>query len=380
MAAFTTCADWPTQCRITPYPNSCGITLTPLCYNPVPGQVCAGSLAGTLVATTVEQGLADSVCQEFFKTNSTPSATDKGAVLLKTSTAVPIATGAAAATTTKAASSAFSVAPAVLLGGDANCLENAAVAGAAPAVPTPNNLLKYYTGPVIGNIVVNPIFYGANTYYQNEIVAFLKFLTNSTYMDTLAAYSVPAQKIGRGSYNRSYVETANIKSSLNDVKDIQPYLLNLVKSGIIFPTPNTYFPIFLNPTTSVTQAGGWSCVDFCGYHGSINIQSFNIPGTPYLYYGVHPDQTGDCYGGCGDNDDPLANLQSVVSHELAESVTNPAVGQNPYLKFPIAWYAKSGGEIGDICNAMQDQLSDGKGNTFTVQKLWSNLWGGVRIL
>ncbi|KAJ3293916.1 hypothetical protein HDU79_011758 [Rhizoclosmatium sp. JEL0117] len=95
MAAFTTCADWPTQCRITPYPNSCGITLTPLCYNPAPGQVCA----------------------EFFKTNSTPSATDQGAVLLKTSTAVPIATGAAAATTTKAASSAFSVAPAVLLGG-----------------------------------------------------------------------------------------------------------------------------------------------------------------------------------------------------------------------------------------------------------------------
>jgi hypothetical protein len=42
---------------------------------------------------------------------------------------------------------------------------------------------KYYGGPIIPNVEVFPIFYGANVRFQSESIEYYKFLPNSTHMD-----------------------------------------------------------------------------------------------------------------------------------------------------------------------------------------------------
>jgi hypothetical protein len=39
---------------------------------------------------------------------------------------------------------------------------------------------------------------------------------------------------------------------------------------------------------------------------------------------------------------------------------------------PLAWYNKTYGEIGDICNGQQGTVTGTDGVTYTVQKEWSN--------
>ncbi|KAI9335541.1 hypothetical protein BDR26DRAFT_530324 [Obelidium mucronatum] len=61
-----------------------------------------GALKGTLQGGSVQIGVADSICQQFFATNSTPTAIEKGPVLGGTTT-----TTASSTQHTKAASSGF---------------------------------------------------------------------------------------------------------------------------------------------------------------------------------------------------------------------------------------------------------------------------------
>ncbi|KAJ3313315.1 hypothetical protein HDU76_002672 [Blyttiomyces sp. JEL0837] len=176
----------------------------------------------------------------------------------------------------------------------------------------------------------------------------------------------PAQAIGLGSFTGSYTESANLKTQLDDVNDIQPYLRNLVKSGTIKVNENSYLPIHFAPGISITQGGSGSCQTFCAYHGTVNVQDLGL-GVKYLYYGVIPDQGGACAGGCGADPNPFNNLCSVASHELGEMITDPAVGVGR-----LAWYDNNNGEIGDICNANQGLIHGSDGTKYTVQAMWSN--------
>lgn len=229
--------------------------------------------------------------------------------------------------------------------------------------------LQYFGGPINPNVVVNPIFYGEAD-FQKEISAFYAAVVDSPHIDWLSEYNTPTQKIGRGSFGKSYKETQNLKTNLDDVDDIQPYLIDLVKKGKITPSETAYFPIHFAPGISVTQGGQGSCEVFCAYHGTIDVSA--ISSTKYLYYGVLPDQGGGCAGGCGFAPTRFENLCSVSSHELIEMITDGAVGIGQTIAFPLAWYSPASGEIGDICNAQQGKVVGGDGKTYTVQTEWSN--------
>ncbi|KAI9345295.1 hypothetical protein BDR26DRAFT_157322 [Obelidium mucronatum] len=180
--------------------------------------------------------------------------------------------------------------------------------------------MKYYGGPILQNIEVTTIFYGSGVLYQNETNAFYEFLVKSPYMAMLFEYNA-----GYGRFIGSYLETNNIKTVVDDKLDIIPYLKGLVQAGILKPNANSYYPIHFAPGTNITQGNSKSCINFCGYHGTIDISTI-YNGTKYLSYGVLPSHTGQCYGGCGRSVDPFRNLCSISSHELAEAVTNPAIG------------------------------------------------------
>ncbi|ORY36501.1 hypothetical protein BCR33DRAFT_835643 [Rhizoclosmatium globosum] len=224
--------------------------------------------------------------------------------------------------------------------------------------------LTNYGGPVIPKVEVHPIYYGA-AQYQSQTNAFYAGVVKSAWYDVFTQYNV-----ARGSAVAG-ISVAAAKSSLDDVNDIQPFLINLIKAGTIKPTANTYYPIHFAPGISITQGGGASCSVFCAYHGTIDISSLNV-GTKYLFYGVIPDQGGACAGGCGSNPSQINNMFSVASHELAEAVTDAAVGVATVIGSPLAWYDQTNGENGDICNAQQGTTVGADGVTYVVQKTWSN--------
>lgn len=65
-------------------------------------------------------------------------------------------------------------------------------------------------------------------------------------------------------------------------------------------------------------------------------------------------------------------MDSVASHELIEAVTDPAVGLASTFAAPLAWYDRTNGEIGDICNGQQGTTVGGDGVTYTIQLEFSN--------
>ncbi|KAI9202688.1 uncharacterized protein BJ171DRAFT_512957, partial [Polychytrium aggregatum] len=231
--------------------------------------------------------------------------------------------------------------------------------------------LTYYGGPVIANIDVHPIYYGGNVNYQSQMDTFYSAIVGAPYISWLSEYNTPTQNIGTGTFGTSISKNSGLSTSTTD-DAIQTWLRSLVKSGTIKPTANTYFPIHFAPGYSISMGGDSSCVQFCAYHGTIDVS--DISSTKYLYYGVMPDQGGSCAGGCGSNASPLNNLQSVSSHELVEALTDAAVGvaTGSTISAPIAWYNSANGEIGDLCNAQQATVYGTDGNTYVVQKQWSN--------
>ncbi|KAI9339688.1 hypothetical protein BDR26DRAFT_862129 [Obelidium mucronatum] len=247
---------------------------------------------------------------------------------------------------------------------------------------TPTNNLIYYGGPLISNVVVNPIYYGSATYFQADLKSFYTFITSSAYMETMAPYNTSTVKIGKGTFGTVYVEKNVLPvSTIIDDSDLKSYLKNLTIAGVIKPTANSYYPIHFARGYTISQGGGKSCFHFCGYHSTIDISGISVAKTKYLYYAVIPDQTDWCYGRCGGDPDPKQNLFSVASHELAEAITNPAVGAATIYGEPLAWYDSTRGEIGDVCSAIQTPIKDSKGKSYSVQKLWSNnLQGCYAIL
>ncbi|KAJ3307875.1 hypothetical protein HDU76_004297 [Blyttiomyces sp. JEL0837] len=206
-----------------------------------------------------------------------------------------------------------------------------------------------YGGPVIQNVEVHTIFYG-NPNYQTQLNAFYMAVVKSPWIAMMTEYNTTTptvQKIDYGTFGGSYIETGTIKTTLDDVADIQPYLVNLAKSGIISPNANTFFAMHFGPGITITQGTTTSCVQFCAYHA------------------------GGCATGCGSGT-TFQNLCSVSSHELGEAITDAGVGLATSYAYPLAWYDSVNGENGDICNAQQGSFVGSDGVTYTVQKLWSN--------
>ncbi len=118
--------------------------------------------------------------------------------------------------------------------------------------------------------------------------------------------------------------------------------------------------VMFAPGISITDGRSTSCHVFCAYH-----DTFLYNNTQNVMYAIIPDQGGNCAGGCGSGDKWDATGIS-MSHELAESVTDPAVGLAFNTGPPMAWYDNANGEIGDVCETSATI------NGYTVQTLWSN--------
>jgi hypothetical protein len=247
----------------------------------------------------------------------------------------------------------------------------------APAA-TPH--LTYWGGPVMPNVSVIKVQYGAGTYPTfvtgtgaSTLGGFFTGVTASPYFDWLTEYDTPSQTVGRGSYagatsitpaasrNRATISDASIQAELNAQ----------ISAGTL-PTPdvNTIYFVFFPKGKRISLGTSRSCVagGFCAYHGTFVRNGVNA------MYAVMPDASAGsgCDVGCGSNATPFNNVTSVASHELIEAVTDPAVGIASVFGPPLGWYDQANGEIGDICNAQQGTVLGGNGVSYVVQKEWSN--------
>jgi hypothetical protein len=252
--------------------------------------------------------------------------------------------------------------------------------------------LQYYGGPVISSVQVLVVYWGNNVspIATTGIPGFFSAVTNSNWTDTLSEYStngvIPVvggtagtQAIGRGSLSGVFSITPSAANSgtLVDDSQIQVELLAQINAGHL-PAPatdsnglvTTLYMIYFPPGVTISLQGAESCVQFCAYHGTVNLNSLDVP------YGVLPDlgPTAACSSGCAGGTE-LEDLTTVSSHELAEAITDTAVGLATTDGPPLAWYDTVNGEIGDICNASGDPNNQAvlSGSGYTVQKIWSNI-------
>jgi len=134
---------------------------------------------------------------------------------------------------------------------------------------------------------------------------------------------------------------------------IQSYVTGY-DSGALNSPQNPHYAIFFGKGVTITSPSGTSCQAFCGYHSTI------AKGSGFVTYSVYPT-------GCETCGTFPSAIQSIISHEFAETITDAAVGLNQ-----LGWYDSENGEIGDIC-AWQDSLTMAANeNSYTVQKMWSN--------
>ena len=257
--------------------------------------------------------------------------------------------------------------------------------------------LTYYGGRVVSNMQVVQVLWGPGSYLSNvgstgtpSMATFFQQSLNSAYVDWLdhdyntvnpsprVGTAKTNQHIGRGSFVNQYTITPSITGSTIDDTQIQAEISRQITAGHL-PVPttdaagnnNTYYAVFFPPGITITQGGSSSCVSggFCAYHGTIPAGG----GIGELYYGVHPDmQPGSgCATGCGTST-TFGNYTAVASHEMVETITDAEVGIATVIGPPLAWYDSTNGEIGDICNAQQGSFVGGDGQTYVVQKEWSN--------
>jgi hypothetical protein len=235
-----------------------------------------------------------------------------------------------------------------------------------------NGSVVYGGGPVLSNVRLVSVMWGPNVdpTVAIEAAGFYKAVVNSTFMDFLAEYNTPTQRIGRGTYAGTFTIAPSNTSTLIQDGDIGPELAFQIQAGHLpAPNDNTLYVIHFPPGVTIVSGGEVSCVDFCAYHWWSTQQ---ISGTNQrLVYAVIPDfsPASVCYPGppgasegCGDTSEFDAVTQA-ASHEIAEATTDPTGS---------GWE----GEIGDPCNyyPMMDAshaVLANNGRGFTVQTLWS---------
>ncbi len=241
--------------------------------------------------------------------------------------------------------------------------------------------LVYYGGPVISQVKVYAVFWGAavDSGVQKNIGGFYKAVTNSNQMDWLSEYNTTGikavdgrdgtnQTIGRGSYGGEYLITpAETKTDLDD-KDIRAELESQIAAHVLpAPDENSLYMIYFPAGVSISIEGMKSCSSFCAYHNGFASSKFGS-----IFYGIMPDFTsGACSFGCGFSGDSFKTNTIISSHEFVEAVTDPFPTPGNSPAFPQAWNTTGGEEIGDLCASTSGELLT-SAETFTVQGEWDN--------
>jgi hypothetical protein len=254
--------------------------------------------------------------------------------------------------------------------------------------------MTYHNGPLIANVQVETIYYGANwgttpalQTEANQLDAFFTAITDSTWMDIFNQYSVTSPSpitighgnlLGRDANNPAIPATTTPVGVLNDDDNDgdgagdndsdpnldQQHLANVTESDIQnmivaeagannvpATTGNTLYFVFIQPG-AISQFD--TVNSFGGHHRSFT------SGSDTYYYAVIPLSLAT--RPTGSVQQSFNSLTVVASHELAEAITDPVLN--------AGWDANNsaGQEIGDLCNGISDNY-----HGYLVQEEHSNI-------
>jgi hypothetical protein len=128
------------------------------------------------------------------------------------------------------------------------------------------------------------------------------------------------------------------------------------------PSGDQYIYMFLAPPMTTVLSGG---ADLCAISGGGYHAELARSGGSNVTYAVA--------AGCPNNArvPVLADLQTTMSHELIEAITDPFPFTAPGYGLPFGWsdvWAQYGGEIADLCSFAPGYLADG----YALTQVWSN--------
>jgi len=243
-----------------------------------------------------------------------------------------------------------------------------------PDFPT----LQNNGGPVMKNPVVVAITWASDP-SEASFQSFVDNLGATTYWKSaVGEYGVGP--IVSGAMNHVSITTA-APTSLQD-SDLQSMVTtNAGKTaGWPAPTADTIYAFFLPPGTLLYTQGTGAGMDACsqhvgGYHSELAVGSVTAE------YAVTPSCTFSSFP----NNTAAQDTTMSMSHELAESVTDPLTNSNPgYIgfdqdHFAFDWFLEFQDENGDACEAYHSSFFEDKETTpafdYWVQRTWSNKQG-----
>ncbi|KAI8613588.1 hypothetical protein BC830DRAFT_1170135 [Chytriomyces sp. MP71] len=262
--------------------------------------------------------------------------------------------------------------PAVAAHAEATALTLATIpTSTLSAKKTPTSTrMTFQGGPVLHSPVIQPLYWGhQNTgniisLIQPKLDLFYSEIVTSSYVN-MTEYGVQGS-----SFKTSYFYEADNGAVLDDVLDIQPWLQQLATTGIIQPTSNTYYPIYVRVNT-ISSGNLNSCSDFCYYRNSVAAGK-----TKTIYYAVFPIFSNGCPA-CS----PISTIANLVLNSamaLASAATNPDAGAGRVAYADTV----SGSGVGEYCTRVQEQQGLAEVQTgrserwFVLPGLWSDRLGG----
>ncbi|HEV3125036.1 MAG TPA: hypothetical protein VG266_10715 [Candidatus Dormibacteraeota bacterium] len=264
------------------------------------------------------------------------------------------------------------------------------VSGTAPvAAPAASNNLVYNGGPVEASSSTNyaifwePPLYSVSAQYNSLISRFLSDIGGSGLYGVATQYYQVVGGTQQNIANSSslggvFVDTAAYPAPVLQDSDIQNEVTKVMAAKGWTGGIGHEFFVFTSKNEISCSGAVCSNTYFCAYHSS-----FVSAGTTILY--ANQPYANTLPTGCNtptspNNDSDADSTINVTSHELMETVTDPAVGASNY-----AWIDSSGSEIGDKCNfnfgptdaSGADLRANGHG--YIVQQEWSNRVSGCSM-
>lgn len=257
---------------------------------------------------------------------------------------------------------------------------------AATGTATPGSNLVYNGGPVENAGSTNyAIFWeptltasvnSVSPQYNSLITRFLSDIGGTPLYGVTSQYyqvsgGATQYVANSSSFGGSYLDTSTYPGPALTDAEIQAEVTKVM--AIKGWTGGVGHEFFVFTAKGEISCAGVECSNavFCAYHSS-----FASGGQEVLY--ANQPYTGTTPAGCTTPSSPNGDLDAdstinVVSHELAETVTDPSVGNSNY-----AWLDPTGQEIGDKCNftfgttdsAGADLYANG--HPYIVQQEWSN--------
>jgi hypothetical protein len=197
-----------------------------------------------------------------------------------------------------------------------------------------NALMTWHNGAILQSATVTAIFWGTSwsnsSFVADKITGLASFYQGyggSNYANASTEYSGSNGQVGSAvSYGGNVVDASPGPARAPRVSTIQTEVCRTIAN----PTPNGYYPVYVDAHRGSAQ--------YCAWHsyGSCN-------GVP-VQFGFFFNLDGDA--GCDPQDtrtvssQGLQALANVSAHELSETMTDPRNG---------GWYDSGGNENGDKC-------------------------------